>query len=1188
MSNFAGDPVCLLDIRGLLLRRFHGASGGEKGSAKAGLQEFLERDLEEILEIYPPRNILACWDRGNDYRRKLYPAYKQARRDKESSPEEKAEINDLFSMSKNVLRALGVKSVSVPGVEADDVIALFCEKLKGPVTVWTIDADLLQLVTDPQESAVDTSLNQVIVRHGDTLFTSAHQTHNGVPLYLLGLYKSIVGDSSDGYSGVPGVGPAGWESLVEFVGLDGMDELKGIIERKDRASLEEAVHASDHKVLSKLLSGWEAWTVSHTLAKLHPEICHMVVDGKIISPAWDVAVPNVDKLSRALFACGASDMLDRYHKWMPTETLYDKSNVSELAQLQRTLQTAPIVSFDFESYDTLGHEDFRKAAHSSDFVDTLSQRITGMSVNYGDNCQHTFYVSVEHAETDNASRDWVVWLLRVLFSRGLPTVVQNANFELTLCLTDLGFDYKELTPLCDTAIMSTYVDENMENHLKALSLEWLNYRQTTYREVVGERKMNELPAVEVLSYGCDDSLVTSHLFSLFRMIMETEGSWGFYLKNETTHAIDSVRTFIDGCPIDLDLIKKFSEEDHKVIETADLEIRAALSDHCTQRTQEEVMGPARELLNMWWELPSMEYVQREDGPQISSEKQELGRKKYAEMWESAWASCFYTPYKEVVVRPEFSLTPAKMNEVSVLVGCPGLRFEKSLSGNQVSEWLEAADDCPETQRGLAKEWVDQVQSLAKVASSLQKRASKGGFGSLEKDEIENLPEYEEFLGVVNRIYDANNAGRRTTEGDELNYSSSKQMQAFLYGKLGLPVRRYGKVSRGSARDQYGLQGPPITGNKASAAAIVYDTPEGDWRRPVLMSYRQIIACQQNISLFYDPYPLWVHPRDGNIHPQVKNCGTVTRRPSGTSPNILQVSKKEGAKIRKVFLPWKGGEQYIHVSLDFVGQEVVITACESKDSVMLDALSRRMDVHSLTSTGFSGIMASRVLGQQIDRHSYEEFKGLKVSHPALYKQIRDAAKAVLFLVFYGGGAGTLAENLLIDIDLAKEIIFGLHETYPRLRGWQEEVIEFSRSHGYVETAYGNRRHLNEELFAEEQGFQRRQERQAINYCIQGCAADILKIVLTKIRRREMLDRYQIKGLKPVYDEISAMVPLSKAGEYIAEMQEVMAIRPPGYPLSLSTDVSVGLRWGDVEELTDYSQSGVETVIAKQLEARAASC
>ena len=182
MSNFAGDPVCLLDIRGLLLRRFHGASGGEKGSAKAGLQEFLERDLEEILEIYPPRNILACWDRGNDYRRKLYPAYKQARRDKESSPEEKAEINDLFSMSKNVLRALGVKSVSVPGV-----------------------------------------------------------------------------------------GPAGWESLVEFVGLDGMDELKGIIERKDRASLEEAVHASDHKVLSKLLSGWEAWTVSHTLAKLHAE-----------------------------------------------------------------------------------------------------------------------------------------------------------------------------------------------------------------------------------------------------------------------------------------------------------------------------------------------------------------------------------------------------------------------------------------------------------------------------------------------------------------------------------------------------------------------------------------------------------------------------------------------------------------------------------------------------------------------------------------------------------------------------------------------------------------------------------------------------------------------------------------------------------------------------------------------------
>jgi len=1161
------ESYCLLDIRGLLLRRYHSVGS----TAAEAFQEFLSRDLDEMLEIFPPINIIACWDKGNDYRRGIYSAYKQARRDEKVDPAVAKDTKELFRLAEAFFKALGIRNVSVAGQESDDLIALFCQALIGPLTVWTIDADLLQLVQDGEK--------RVVVRLSDHLYTSPTQTHKDIPLHLVRLHKSLVGDSSDGYSGVPGVGPAGWASLVEFVGIDGMLELQEIIETKNRALLEEVVSSSDHKVLKKLLTGWAEWTVSYTLAKLHPEICHLVVNDKIIRPEWNVGLPNEEKLSQVLFACGASDMLPRYRRWLPTETLYDADNVAELVHLQRTLQTDPVVSFDFESYDTLKHAGFKKASHSSDFVDVLSQSVTGISVNYGQNCEKTFYLSLNHADTNNVKKDWVQWVLQILFSRERPTVVQNANFELSVSHTDLEFPYHHLGAVMDTAILSMYVDENKENHLKAMSREWFGYQQTTYKEVVGDRDMSELPAVEVLSYGCDDSFVTSHLFLLFRLIMQIEGTWDFYERYETRHAVDAVRTFVDGCPIDLPLLERMSAEDRATIAEADSRIRGVLEEKCADRPTEEVTEAAKTLLEMWWELPSLSYRGVGEDPP-SQEVQERAAEKYASLWSRAWEACWYIPLETTTTSPEFSLTPGKFNEITALLGHPELCFEKSLSGNQISSWFDQAEDLKLEPGGEFRAFLDALQMLAIAASGLQKRASKGGFGSLEKDEVVELPEYANFLQVVQDIYRTHKVGKVEQVGDELNYGSSKQMQALLYGKLALPVRRRGKVLRGTSRDLHGLQGGPVTGNKAIAAAIVYDVPESDWRRPVLMDYRQIVACRQNISLFYDPYPLWTHPRDGNIHPQVKNCGTVTRRPSGSSPNILQVSKKDAAKIRKLYLPWKSEEQYIHISLDFVGQEVVITACESRDPVMLDALARGRDVHSMTSTGFAHIMLERVGGGGA-RLSYEQFKELKETQSSLYKVIRNSAKAVLFLTFYGGGAGTLAENLLIEQELAQSMIDGLFRTYSRLEPWQQEVISYARKNGYVKTAYGNRYHLSEELFSEETGFRSRQERQAVNAVIQSTAADVLKVTLTEIHRRQMLDRFRIKGLKPVYDEISAMVPLSLAAEYIAEMREVMAITPPGYPLTLSTDVSVGLRWGDVEEITDFSQQAINGVIERQL-------
>ena len=93
-----------------------------------------------------------------------------------------------------------------------------------------------------------------------------------------------------------------------------------------------------------------------------------------------------------------------------------------------------------------------------------------------------------------------------------------------------------------------------------------------------------------------------------------------------------------------------------------------------------------------------------------------------------------------------------------------------------------------------------------------------------------------------------------------------------------------------------------------------------------------------------------------------------------------------------------------------------------------------------------------------------------------------------------------------------------------------------------------------------------ERQAVNATVQGCAADILKVVLTQMRQKSMVDRYHLEALKPVYDEIAAIVPKAAAADYIAEMKEIMEITPPGHPVPMQIDVSIGLNsWGDKREI-----------------------
>lgn len=1182
------EPLLILDSRGLIIRAASvankengitdSATGKVVANWKAGLSSFLTKELIPLLDTMPPRRMIAVWDDGNTYRTRIFPEYKALRKSaRDVEPKEfSLERSKLLGKAKEFMAHLGVRHIRVPGEEADDVIALLCQKLspRRQLLIKTVDADLLQLVSP----AVSVIYQGQLYSEGDSYTHKVGNTVNILPTSLITLYKSIVGDTSDGYRGVSDLGPKAWAKLYDAYGIDGMQQLEQCAISGDMGAIEAAVKISGDKLLQALSDKREEFALSYQLAQLHPEICYgeRVTDHglhTIQKPAWDLRIPDAEKISWYLQTIGALDLFGKFEPFLPIRSLYTAENHQQLAEEMTRLTQAGAVAYDFEAYDKLQHAPYREAASNKNFVDVLSQSLTGISWCYGDNFQFVGYASCLHANTMNLPKDWMDYILSCISQ--VPTqIVQVASFELTVALRDLN---KAMPAPMDTAIMASYVDENESAHLKDMARFWLHYDQQTYEEVTGGLAMNELSADHVLHYACDDSLVSAHLFDVFKIIMELEGSWDFYQREEILPVQESVRTHIAGTRIDFNLMKELQIEDEKKITEATDEIRKALESHAITKPAETWQAHAYILAMADWEAVKTKYLSRPKEkliqeyetdrknspalPAVVSDEQlaaYLESKKWAAHWKACAENSVYTPYTEERQQHKFVPSAKQLTKVIASLGS-NLELD-TVSKTGISEFMFANEDAISANPRLQQF----CELLGKAAVHLNPKKKRTG------------PDYEALESFCSVIMDSNGTeGVVIKHGTELNFGSQPQMMQFLYGMLGLPLRKRSKVDYGSFRDLNQLPGTPATGNKAALAALVYDVKEGDWRYPVLKSYLDINKAEQNISLYYKKYPLWASPEDGLIHPQIKNCGTITRRPSGTAPNVLQVSKKDDAKIRKCFVSW--AEEYVYVCLDFNGQELRLTASESRDPVMMGAYldTDHKGPHTVTACRLTPILLPRYgFGNLLDRGqepTYEQFTawyrgegdGVTPELVAAVGDIRNKyAKATNFTVTYVGGPSTLAENLIIDMDLAEQIMASIHALYARIAPWQREVADFARAHGYVETAYGNRKHVSPAVYSDNSSIRGRAERQAVNMLAQGCAADILKVVRSECSRRRLYEKYSPKSTMPIYDELAACVPAAAAADYAMEMAEIMAVTPPGHPIPMEAELEIGVKsWGD---------------------------
>lgn len=312
-------------------------------------------------------------------------------------------------------------------------------------------------------------------------------------------------------------------------------------------------------------------------------------------------------------------------------------------------------------------------------------------------------------------------------------------------------------------------------------------------------------------------------------------------------------------------------------------------------------------------------------------------------------------------------------------------------------------------------------------------------------------------------------------GEAFNIASPKQLGDILFGKLNL-IEKPKKTKTGqfsTAED--------VLSVLAKDHKIIRD----------VLEYRGLAKLK---STYVDALPDQVEKTTQRVHTDYMQTVAATGRLSSNNPNLqnIPIRTERGRQVRKAFVP--RDKNYILMAADYSQIELRIIASLSEETNMIEAFKKGEDIHAST--------ASKVFNVPIEEVTRAQ---------------RNNAKTVNFGIIYGVSAFGLSNQTDLSRGEAKDLIDTYYKTYPQLRNYISEQIQFARENGYVQTVLGRRRYLKD-INAGNQVVRGAAERNAVNAPIQGSAADIIKVAMINIHKRLTEEKLQSKMLLQVHDEL----------------------------------------------------------------------
>lgn len=360
---------------------------------------------------------------------------------------------------------------------------------------------------------------------------------------------------------------------------------------------------------------------------------------------------------------------------------------------------------------------------------------------------------------------------------------------------------------------------------------------------------------------------------------------------------------------------------------------------------------------------------------------------------------------------------------------------------------------------------------------------------------------------------------RDVVGRDIKVNSPDQMSAYLFGELGLKPKRWMK------RGKKGLF--------STGVGVLADYRNDFEVVALLLEYRE---NKKLLSTYVKPFiKKTLDDSDGRIYTSFSQTGTVTGRLSSSNPNLQNLPRKKDT-IKKAFVPQPG---CVLISSDYSQLELRIMAHQSQDPTMLEIYRTGGDIHQMTQD---------MLG--IDN--------------------RVVAKGINFGLIYLMQPPTFKKNLWVKEGIRKSIEdctkwkVGFFQTYVGVLRYQNRILGQLQDRGWVSSLTGRRRRLKG-MLKKDFGSA---HRMAVNFTIQGSAADIISIAMRNLDRELALKVmgdsrwFDVRVLMQVHDELVLECPIGLEEECMALVKGVMEgaveLRIP-----LLAEPNCGFSWEDAK-------------------------
>lgn len=403
--------------------------------------------------------------------------------------------------------------------------------------------------------------------------------------------------------------------------------------------------------------------------------------------------------------------------------------------------------------------------------------------------------------------------------------------------------------------------------------------------------------------------------------------------------------------------------------------------------------------------------------------------------------------------------------------------------------------------------------------------------------------------------------------DCFNYRSPKHLAAYLYGwdidfdvRVCVGVYKSGKKE---GQDRYRIK--QIT---ASFPGVVQDNPvmtaKGNPKldEGVLLKYQDIPfvekvleakKLQKQLSTYHKP----ISEASGDrIHPNLNQCVTVTGRLSSSAPNLQNIPRGSTASIKEVYV----GDPLLFEA-DYSQLEIVFLAFLSQDPQLIYDIVHGVDMHTVRAQAL---------------YNKEEISS----------EERTTAKILSFQLQYGSGAVNMSKTLGVPLDICKRFIEVYYNRYPRVKEWQEELIDKIKTTKGEMLNDGRRQVLIESKTGRHYCFTQKEAPEFMrkrgdtwsfkpteikNYFVQGMATgDFIPMMCGLLYVYAVKNRIPVKFVNTVHDsiifyakDVKSIKPLINVLDKSAELFRQLV---PDFSLPLKYEIKAGKNWRETKEMT----------------------